>query len=42
MGIQGLSKLLADTAGGCIKPHQFKEYFGRKIAVDASMSICES
>lgn len=39
MGIQGLSKLLGDNAPGCIKPQKFENYFGRKIAVDASMHI---
>ena len=36
---QGLTKLLADHAPGCMKERKFENYFGRKIAVDASMHI---
>lgn len=36
---QGLAKLLADHAPGCSKPQKFEDYFGRKIAIDASMHI---
>lgn len=39
MGIQGLSKVLADHAPGCMKENEIKNYFGRKVAVDASMCI---
>ena len=39
MGIHGLSKLLGDNAPGAIRPEKFENYFGRKIAVDASMHI---
>jgi hypothetical protein len=39
MGIQGLTKLLSDNAPGCIKETKFEQYFGRKIAVDASNHI---
>ncbi len=39
MGIQGLTKLLQDRAPGCIKQTKFEQYFGRKVAVDASMHI---
>jgi flap endonuclease-1 len=39
MGIKGLTKLLGDNAARCIKEHDLKSYFGRKIAIDASMSI---
>lgn len=39
MGIQGLTKLLGDSAPGCMKEQKFENYFGRKIAVDASMHI---
>ncbi|GIY53966.1 flap endonuclease 1 [Caerostris darwini] len=39
MGIQGLSKLIADNAPSSVKENEIKNYFGRKIAVDASMSI---
>ena len=39
MGIKGLSKLLADVAPSCMKENDIKAYFGRKVAIDASMSI---
>uniref|UniRef100_A0A6S8GZ49 XPG N-terminal domain-containing protein n=1 Tax=Dunaliella tertiolecta TaxID=3047 RepID=A0A6S8GZ49_DUNTE len=39
MGIQGLTKLLADQAHECVREQKFETYFGRKIAVDASMHI---
>jgi hypothetical protein len=39
MGIHGLTKLLGDNAPKCIKEQAFNNYFGRKIAVDASMHI---
>ncbi|KAK9670052.1 hypothetical protein RND81_13G173700 [Saponaria officinalis] len=39
MGIKGLTKLLADNAPKCMKEQKFESYFGRKIAIDASMSI---
>ncbi|ERN03200.1 hypothetical protein AMTR_s00003p00149890 [Amborella trichopoda] len=39
MGIKGLTKLLADNAPNGMKEHTFESYFGRKIAIDASMSI---
>ncbi|GLT45402.1 hypothetical protein SLA2020_192350 [Shorea laevis] len=39
MGIKGLTKLLADNAPKAIKEHKFESFFGRKIAIDASMSI---
>ncbi|GJN15078.1 hypothetical protein PR202_gb01967 [Eleusine coracana subsp. coracana] len=39
MGIKGLTKLLADNAPKAMKEQKFESYFGRKIAVDASMSI---
>jgi flap endonuclease-1 len=39
MGIKGLTKLLADNAPKCMKEQKLESYFGRKIAVDASMSI---
>jgi hypothetical protein len=34
-----LTKLLADNAPKAMKEQKFESYFGRKIAVDASMSI---
>ncbi|KAF2368846.1 Flap endonuclease 1 [Trinorchestia longiramus] len=39
MGIQGLSRLIADVAPGAIKENEIKNYFGRKVAIDASMSL---
>ncbi|KAF9669790.1 hypothetical protein SADUNF_Sadunf13G0001000 [Salix dunnii] len=36
---QGLTKLLADNAPKAMKEQKFESYFGRKIAIDASMSI---
>jgi len=39
MGILGLSKLVADVASSAIKENEIKNYFGRKVAIDASMSL---
>jgi len=39
MGILGLSKLVADVAPAAIKENEIKNYFGRKVAIDASMSL---
>ncbi|KAG8229851.1 hypothetical protein J437_LFUL009126 [Ladona fulva] len=39
MGILGLSKLIADIVPSAVKENDIKNYFGRKIAVDASMSL---
>ncbi|KAG9292112.1 hypothetical protein G9A89_005256 [Geosiphon pyriformis] len=39
MGIHGLHKLISDNAPRAIKENDIKNYFGRKIAIDASMSI---
>ncbi|KAM0682664.1 Elongation of fatty acids protein 2 [Mitosporidium daphniae] len=39
MGIHGLSKVISECAPRAIKQHNIGEYFGRKIAIDASMSI---
>jgi flap endonuclease-1 len=36
MGIHGLAKLIADIAPQAIKENEIKNYFGRKIAIDAS------
>lgn len=36
---QGLTKLLSDNAPGCMKEVKFESYFGRKVAIDASMHI---
>lgn len=39
MGIHGLTKLIAEHAPEAIKSHSIDSYFGRKVAIDASMSI---
>jgi len=39
MGIKGLTKLLNEMAEDAMKPQEFKNYFGRKIAIDASMCL---
>eukprot|EP00455_Lapot_gusevi_P007195 TRINITY_DN1307_c0_g1_i8.p1 TRINITY_DN1307_c0_g1~~TRINITY_DN1307_c0_g1_i8.p1 ORF type:complete len:431 (-),score=128.07 TRINITY_DN1307_c0_g1_i8:122-1291(-) len=39
MGIKQLSKLIGDYASSAVREHDIKSYFGRKIAVDASMCI---
>ncbi|XP_070575366.1 flap endonuclease 1-like [Ptychodera flava] len=39
MGIHQLAKLIADNAPSGAKENEIKNYFGRKVAVDASMSI---
>ncbi|XP_012465034.1 flap endonuclease 1 isoform X1 [Gossypium raimondii] len=39
MGIKGLTKLLADNAPNAMKEQKLESYIGRKIAIDASMSI---
>jgi flap endonuclease-1 len=39
MGIKGLAKVIADHAPKALKENEVKAYFGRKIAIDASMSI---
>lgn len=39
MGILGLSKLIADIAPFAIKEGDIKNFFGRKVAIDASMCL---
>lgn len=39
MGIKGLTKLLMEKSPNAIKEQKFESFFGRKIAIDASMSI---
>ena len=39
MGIHGLTKVIGDHAPEAIKEGDIKNFFGRKVAVDASMSI---
>ena len=36
MGIKGLTRLIADNASDAIKEDEMKNYFGRKVAIDAS------
>ena len=40
--LQGLAKLLADHATGCCREQKYDNYFGRKIAIDASMHIYQA
>jgi hypothetical protein len=37
--MQNLTKLLGDLAHGCCKEQKVENYFGRKVAIDASMHI---
>ncbi|KXS20171.1 PIN domain-like protein [Gonapodya prolifera JEL478] len=39
MGIQGLSKVIGDHAPDAMRENEIKNFFGRKVAIDASMSI---
>lgn len=39
MGIKGLMKLITDNAPRAVKEKEIKNYFGQKVAVDASMSL---
>ncbi|KAG9031349.1 Elongation of fatty acids protein 2 [Tulasnella sp. JGI-2019a] len=39
MGIKGLTALLLENAPQAINEHEIKTLFGRKVAIDASMSI---
>lgn len=39
MGIKGLTGLISEHAPDAIKEHEIKTLFGRKVAIDASMSI---
>jgi flap endonuclease-1 len=39
MGILGLSKLLYQKCPNAVKEDEMKNYFGRRVAIDASMSI---
>ena len=39
MGIKGLTALISEHAPTAIKEHEMKTLFGRKVAIDASMSI---
>ncbi|CAH8870285.1 unnamed protein product [Trichobilharzia szidati] len=39
MGVHQLSKVIGDNAQKAVKSCEMKAYFGRKVAIDASMSI---
>ena len=39
MGIHGLAKVIGDHAPNAIKENEIKNFFGRKVAIDASMCI---
>uniref|UniRef100_A0A8W7PCW5 XPG N-terminal domain-containing protein n=3 Tax=Anopheles coluzzii TaxID=1518534 RepID=A0A8W7PCW5_ANOCL len=39
MGIKGLSQLIADIAPFAVKEGEIKQFFGRKVAIDASMCL---
>lgn len=39
MGIHGLTKLIADVAPDALKENKPTNFFGRKIAIDASMAL---
>ncbi|CAJ0571256.1 unnamed protein product, partial [Mesorhabditis spiculigera] len=39
MGIKDLSKVIKEHAPNAITEHEMKNYFGRKVAIDASMAL---
>ncbi|EEB06605.1 FEN-1 endonuclease [Schizosaccharomyces japonicus yFS275] len=39
MGIKGLSQVIADNCPSAVRHNDIKNYFGRKVAIDASMSL---
>lgn len=39
MGIKNLMQVISDHAASAIREHEMKHFFGRKIAIDASMSL---
>ncbi len=39
MGIKGLNRLISDNVPGAIKLAEIKTFFGRKVAIDASMCL---
>lgn len=39
MGIKGLAKIIGEKAEGAVKEQKVENYFGRKIAIDASMTL---
>ncbi|VDN01466.1 unnamed protein product [Thelazia callipaeda] len=39
MGVKDLSKVIGDHSPGSLRLNEFKSYFGRKVAVDASMCL---
>ncbi|GHP07756.1 elongation of fatty acids protein 2 [Pycnococcus provasolii] len=42
MGIKGLTRLLGDNAPRALREQKFESYFGRTVAIDASMHIYQS
>ncbi len=39
MGIKDLSKVISEHADNSVRQGEIKSFFGRKVAVDASMSL---
>ncbi|VDN45145.1 unnamed protein product [Gongylonema pulchrum] len=39
MGVKDLSKVIGDHSPASVRLNEFKSYFGRKVAVDASMCL---
>ena len=39
MGIKELAKVIADHAEKAVRESEMKAFFGRKVAIDASMSL---
>lgn len=39
MGIHGLTRVIADNAPKAMRENSIGQYFGRKVAIDASMAI---
>lgn len=39
MGVKDLAKVIGDHSPGSVKTGEIKSYFGRKVAVDASMCL---
>lgn len=39
MGIKDLTKVIGDHSPGSVRMNEMKTYFGRKVAIDASMSL---
>lgn len=39
MGVKDLAKVIGDHSPTSVRLNEFKSYFGRKVAVDASMCL---